>query len=116
METLPDGVTAWESNGELYAAGRAVEVCTTGVHGGWASRFDRASLTTDAVYFTNTMGTIMKSTILHSEEGGEKNNNGGYYLDAASNTLMSAASRVGYAVSPDVLGVGFSRNHSPDTL
>lgn len=119
METLPDffGVTAWESTGDLYAAGRAVGVVTNGVQSGWASRFGRAPLSTDAVYITNTLGTIMKSTTLHSEEGGEKkNNNGGYYFDAASNTLVSAASRVGYAVSPDVLGVGFSRNHSPDTL
>ena len=84
-----------------FAAGASVEVVTAGVQTGWQSA-PRAALTTGAVYFTNTLGRLMQSGAFFGREGAGID---GYYYDTASDTIVTAAGRVGYAASADALYV-----------
>lgn len=102
MDELPGlfGTTS-PTTTSSFSAGSTVEVVTTGVQSGWTSAA-RTPLTAGAVYFTNTMGAIMKSSSFY---GHEADSTAGYYFDQASNTIVTAAGRVGYAASSDALVV-----------
>jgi len=102
MDELPGlfGTTA-PTTTTTYSAGSAIDVITAGVQTGWSSA-GRTPLTTGAVYYTNTMGKVMKSSTFY---GHEADGTAGYFYDAASDTIVTATGRVGYAVSSDALVV-----------
>ena len=102
MDVLPGlfGTTA-PTTTTTYSAGSAINVITSGVQSGWSSA-GRAPLTTGAVYFTNSMGTVMKSSTFY---GHEADDTAGYFYDTASDTIVTSTGRVGYAVSSDALVV-----------
>jgi len=102
METLPGlyGTTT-PTTTTSFGAGSAVDVITAGVQNGWSTN-GRAPLTTGAVYFTNTMGAVMKSSTFYGHETDDVT---GYFYDTASDTIVTNSGRVGYAASSDALFV-----------
>lgn len=96
MEDFPEpfGVTSPQSS-QTTQIGSQVDVVVSGVQTGWAST--AAVLSTGSVYFTNTLGAIIKSSYLYGRE------DAGYFVDSTTGDIASANSRVGFAASTDGL-------------
>lgn len=79
--------------------GSSVDVCVSGVQDGFSK------LPTGYVYYANTKGDLVQSSVLYGHEGTVGLDQLGYYDDAATNTIVTASSRVGFAASAQTIFV-----------
>lgn len=92
MDSLPGPFGVISPNADAKIAKNSkVDVCVAGIQSGYQS-----ALTPGAVYYANTLGDLVKSSTFYGHEASQDT---GYYYDAASDTILTSSSRVGFAAS-----------------
>lgn len=93
----PFGLTPPQTG--TISKGSSVDVCVSGVQNGFSK------LPTGYVYYANTKGDLVQSAVLYGREGTAGQDQQAYYYDAATNTIVSPSSRVGFAASTQTIFV-----------